>query len=47
MTLTSRRFNAVDVVYRVGSVPFIKKFFRYWYPFMTRRLDRQDVIFLN
>lgn len=47
MALTSRRFNAVDVVYRVGSIPFIKKFFTLWYPLMTRRLDRQDVLFLN
>lgn len=36
------------LVYRVGSTASYKKVFKYWYPFMTRRLaEREDVIFLN
>ena len=37
----------VDLVYRVGSTPLFKKIFRYVYPFMTRRLRQEDVVFLN
>jgi ubiquinone/menaquinone biosynthesis C-methylase UbiE len=37
----------VDLVYRVGSTAFFKRIFRYWYPFMTRRLGQEDVEFLN
>lgn len=41
------RFGAA-AVYRIGSTATYKKIFRYWYPFMTRRLvDNEDVFFLN
>ena len=39
---------AEGVVYRIGNMAISKKLFRYWYPFMTRRLGSEgDVFFLN
>jgi hypothetical protein len=37
----------VRLVYRIGSTPLYKKLFKYWYPLMTRRLGKEDVLFLN
>jgi ubiquinone/menaquinone biosynthesis C-methylase UbiE len=38
----------VGLVYRIGSTATYKKVFKYWYPFMTRRLvGHEDVVFLN
>jgi len=38
----------LGVVYRVGSTPFAQKIVtKYWYPFITRRLLVDDVLFLN
>lgn len=38
----------IGLVYRIGSTSIYKKIFRYWYPWMTRRLGQQDdVVFLN
>jgi ubiquinone/menaquinone biosynthesis C-methylase UbiE len=38
----------VNLVYRIGSTATYKKLFKYWYPFMTRRLvGQEDVVFLN
>jgi ubiquinone/menaquinone biosynthesis C-methylase UbiE len=35
-------------VYRIGNTATSKRLFRYWYPWMTRRLGSQgDVVFLN
>jgi ubiquinone/menaquinone biosynthesis C-methylase UbiE len=37
-----------DVVGHVGTTAFFKKISnRYWYPFVTRRLNGDDVVFLN
>jgi len=39
---------SVALVYRITSAPTYKKIFRYWYPFLTRRLyGQEDVEFLN
>lgn len=41
------KFGA-GLVYRVGSTATYKKVFKYWYPFMTKRLvGQEDVVFLN
>src|SRR6476646_8105073 len=38
----------LGVVYRVGSTPFAQKIVtKYWYPFVTRRILVDDVLFLN
>jgi ubiquinone/menaquinone biosynthesis C-methylase UbiE len=53
MTRTPTRLKALDrlgvgLVYRIGSTPLYKRAFKYWYPYMTRRLVQQeDVVFLN
>jgi SAM-dependent methyltransferase len=53
MTRTPTRPKALDrigvgLVYRIGSTPLYKRVFKYWYPYMTRRLVQQeDVVFLN
>lgn len=41
--------NAIGVaVYRFGNTATAKRIFKYWYPWMTRRLEtRGDVVFLN
>jgi hypothetical protein len=40
--------KSAGLVYRIGSTPIYKKIFRYWYPWMTRRLGQQEVVvFLN
>lgn len=40
--------SRLGLVYRIGSTPIYKKIFRYWYPWMTRRLGQQEiVVFLN
>jgi hypothetical protein len=37
-----------DRIIYVGAIALIKKINRkYWYPFVTRRLDADDVVFLN
>ncbi|BBX22523.1 phthiotriol/phenolphthiotriol dimycocerosates methyltransferase [Mycolicibacter terrae] len=36
-----------DLVYRISAMPLYKKAFKYWYPFMTRRMGHDDVVFLN
>ncbi|MGD9619467.1 MAG: phthiotriol/phenolphthiotriol dimycocerosates methyltransferase [Mycolicibacterium sp.] len=37
-----------DVVDRIGITPVVKKVVRkYWYPFMTRQLEAEDMVFLN
>lgn len=37
-----------EAVYRLGNTATAKRIFRYWYPWMTRRLERhEDVVFLN
>ncbi|HJT92309.1 MAG TPA: class I SAM-dependent methyltransferase [Mycobacterium sp.] len=37
-----------DHVNHIGTTSLFKKFMsRYWYPFVTRRLDEEDVVFLN
>jgi ubiquinone/menaquinone biosynthesis C-methylase UbiE len=39
---------SAGLVYRIGSTATYKKVFKYWYPFMTRRLaGHDDVVFLN
>ena len=53
MTRTPTRPKALDrigvgLVYRIGSTALYKRVFKYWYPYMTRRLVQQeDVVFLN
>jgi ubiquinone/menaquinone biosynthesis C-methylase UbiE len=53
MTRTPTRPKALDrigvgLVYRIGSTALYKRAFKYWYPYMTRRLVQQeDVVFLN
>lgn len=53
MTRTSSQPKTLDrvgvgLVYRIGSTALYKKVFRYWYPYMTRRLNQnEDVVFLN
>jgi ubiquinone/menaquinone biosynthesis C-methylase UbiE len=53
MTRTPTRPKALDrigvgLVYRIGSTAMYKRVFKYWYPYMTRRLVQQeDVVFLN
>jgi ubiquinone/menaquinone biosynthesis C-methylase UbiE len=53
MIRTLVRFEKLDnigaeLVYRVGSTATYKKVFKYWYPFMTRRLvGQEDIVFLN
>ena len=53
MIRTLVRFEKLDnlgaqLVYRVGSTATYKKVFKYWYPYMTRRLvGQEDVVFLN
>jgi ubiquinone/menaquinone biosynthesis C-methylase UbiE len=53
MTRTSTLPKALDrigvgLVYRIGSTALYKRVFKYWYPYMTRRLVQQDdVVFLN
>lgn len=38
----------LGLVYRVGSTPFaLKMANKYWYPFVTRRILVDDVLFLN
>jgi ubiquinone/menaquinone biosynthesis C-methylase UbiE len=37
----------VNLVYRIGSTAVFKKIFKYWYPYMTRRMGKDDVVFLN
>lgn len=37
----------VALVYRIGSTAVFKKLFKYWYPYMTRRMGKDDVVFLN
>ncbi|WP_041312794.1 phthiotriol/phenolphthiotriol dimycocerosates methyltransferase [Mycobacterium sp. JS623] len=37
-----------DAINRIGTTPLYKKFLgKYWYPFVTRRLKPEDVLFLN
>ena len=37
-----------DRIIYVGAIALIKMINRkYWYPFVTRRLDADDVVFLN
>jgi ubiquinone/menaquinone biosynthesis C-methylase UbiE len=44
---TGEQFG-LGLVYRVGSAPFFLKIVtKYWYPFITRRLYADDVLFLN
>lgn len=46
----SKKFDNIGagLVYRVGSTATYKRLFKYWYPFMTRRLvGQEDVVFLN
>src|ERR1700744_2280335 len=53
MTRTPTRPKALDrigvgLVYRIGSTALYKRVFKYWYPYMTRKLVQQeDVVFLN
>ena len=53
MARTPTRPKALDrigvgLVYRIGSTALYKRVFKYWYPYMTRRLVQQeDVVFLN
>jgi ubiquinone/menaquinone biosynthesis C-methylase UbiE len=53
MTRTPTRPKALDRIgvglfYRIGSTAMYKRVFKYWYPYMTRRLVQQeDVVFLN
>lgn len=53
MTRSPTRPRTVDrigvgLVYRIGSTSLYKKIFnKYWYPFMTRRVTKDDVVFLN
>lgn len=38
----------VGLVYRIGSTALYKRIFRYWYPYMTRKLsESDDVVFMN
>ncbi|MFN8101293.1 MAG: class I SAM-dependent methyltransferase [Mycobacterium sp.] len=42
--------HATGLIYRIGSTATYKKLFKYWYPFMTKRLagaGDKDVVFLN
>jgi len=36
-----------ELVYRITAFPLYKKAFKYWYPYMTRRMGDDDVVFLN
>ncbi|MEO8814686.1 MAG: phthiotriol/phenolphthiotriol dimycocerosates methyltransferase [Mycobacterium sp.] len=36
-----------DLVYRISALPLYKRAFKYWYPYMTRRMGQDDVVFLN
>lgn len=53
MTRTPTRPKALDrvgvgLVYRIGSTAIYKRVFKYWYPYMTRKMVLQeDVVFLN
>jgi ubiquinone/menaquinone biosynthesis C-methylase UbiE len=53
MTRTPTRPKGLDrigvgLVYRIGSTALYKRAFKYWYPYMTRKLVQQeDVVFLN
>lgn len=38
---------SVGVVYRISAMPLYKRLFKYWYPYMTRRMGQEDVVFLN
>jgi ubiquinone/menaquinone biosynthesis C-methylase UbiE len=37
----------VGLVYRISAMPLYKRLFKYWYPYMTRRMGQEDVVFLN
>jgi ubiquinone/menaquinone biosynthesis C-methylase UbiE len=44
MAVTARK----DPLNRIGTTRLYKKFLsKYWYPFLTRRLESEDVVFLN
>jgi ubiquinone/menaquinone biosynthesis C-methylase UbiE len=48
MTSTFRQSTFRQYVKPIGTQSWFKKVMsRYWYPFLTRRFDREDVLFLN
>ena len=49
---TSRSKNTVTaaptaIKYRLAANPLLKKVWKYWYPFLTRRLGADELLFLN